>query len=287
MTRLALPLTLFLSLVPASIAESPPDAAKIMARVAENQDRAVEQRKEFVYRQKARVRLLKSNGKLVWDETREYNVTPTPEGTEFELTRRFGERRQDRELESFDLLDESEAEGIDPELVDEFHDDLTAQGDKRDGLSANFFPLTSTEQAGYSFTLEGEEKHRGRQVYRIRFEPERKPRLREVEDGRRIWKGEVLVDQEEFQPVFIATQMALNIPLPVRLLFGISIRQVGFSVSYQRFSENVWFPVSYGGEFFLKVLHFYKRNIIVSMASEDFRRTTVGSAVRFEEQDTP
>jgi hypothetical protein len=278
MTRLALPLTVFLSLVPASIAESPPDAATIMARVAENQDRAVEQRKEFVYRQKARVRLLKTNGKMLWDETREYNVTPTPEGTDFELTRRFGERRKDRELEAFNLLDEGDADGIDPELVDEFHDDLTAQGDKRDGLSANFFPLTSAEQAGYSFTLEGEEKHRGRQVYRIRFEPER---------GRRIWKGEVLVDQEEFQPVFIATQMALNIPLPVRLLFGISIRQIGFSVSYQRFAENVWFPVSYGGEFFLKVLHFYKRNVIVSMVSEDFRRTMVGSAVRFEDSEAP
>jgi hypothetical protein len=287
MARMALLLLVALGSTPASASAANLDAAEIMARVAENQDRAVERRKEFVYHQKARVRLLKTNGKMLWDETREYNVTPTADGAEFQLTRRYGERRKSRDFEPFDLLEEGETEGLDPELVDSFHDDLTAQGGGRDGLSPNFFPLTTAEQTGYRFTLEGEEKHRGRQVYRIRFEPESNPRLRDLDNSHRIWKGEVLVDKDEFQPVFLATQLALKIPLAVRVLFGISIRQIGFSVSYGRFGENVWFPVSYGGEFFLKLFHFYKRNIIISMANDDFRRTTVGSAVRFEEQDTP
>ena len=287
MTRPALPLTLFLSLVPASIAESPPDAATIMARVAENQDRAVEQRKQFVYRQKARVRLLKTNGKMLWDETREYDVAPTPDGTESKLTRRYGERRKDGDLHSFDLLGEETSDGIDSELVEDFHEDLTAQKSGRDGLSPKFFPFTSSEQTGYRFIFEGKERYRERQVYRLQFEPESKPRLRDVDDNLRIWRGELLVDQDEFQPVYVATQMALKIPLPLRIMFGISIRQIGFSVSYQRFAENVWFPVSYGGEFFLKILHFYKRNIIVSMVNEDFRRTTVGSAIRFEDSEAP
>jgi hypothetical protein len=280
MPRLALLLLAVSGCVPALIAESGPDAAEIMARVAENQDRAVERRKTFVYHQTARVRLLQTNGKLRWDETREYDVTPTPTGTEAQLTKRYGERRKGRDFESFVMPAEENVDGLDPELVDSFHDDLTAQGNGRDGLSPNFFPLTSEEQKYYRFTLEGEEKQRGRPVYRIRFEPDR-------EHDERIWKGEVLVDKDEFQPVLVATKMALNIPLAVRLLFGINIRQVGFSVSYDRFGENVWFPVSYGGEFYVKVLHFYKRTIIVSMVNQDFRRATVASDIQFEQPVEP
>jgi hypothetical protein len=283
MTRLTLLLLVAFGSVPAAVRAANLDAAEIMARVAENQDRAVEQRKNFVYQQTARVRLLKSNGKMLWDETREYDVAPTPDGTESNLTRRYGERRKDGDLRSFAVLDGETGDGLDSDLVEDFHEDLTAQNSGRDGLSRNFFPLTSSEQTGYRFTLEGEESYRGRGVYRVRFEPEKKPRLRDVDDSLRFWKGEVLVDQEEFQPVFLATQMALKIPLPLRLLFGISIKQIGFSVSYQRFAENVWFPVSYGGEFYLKLFHFYKRNIIVSMVNKDFRRATVESEIQFEE----
>jgi hypothetical protein len=281
MVRLALLLTVGFGLLPVpTAAASGLAAAEIMARVAANQDRAVEQRKLFIYHQKARVRLLKTNGKLRWDETREYDVTPTPTGTESKLTRRYGERHKGRDIEPFDLPGEEDFDGLDPELVDSFHDDITAQGCGRDGFSPNFFPLTSEEQRYYRFTLEGEEKQRGRPVYRIRFEPQEK-------HGERIWKGEVLVDKAEFQPVFVATKMALNIPLAVRVLFGINIRQVGFSITYDRFGENVWFPVSYGGEFYLKVFHFYKRTIIVSMANEDFRRATVASDVSFAQQVEP
>jgi hypothetical protein len=282
MFRLALLLAVVSACVTASAAADRPDAAEIMARVARNQDRAVEQRREFVYRQTARVRLLKTNGKLLWDETREYDVTPTPTGTESQLTRRYGQRRKGRDYKSFHLPDEEKGDGLDPELVESFHDDLTAQSGGRDGFDSHFFPLTSEEQKHYRFTLDGEEKHRGRQVYRVQFEP-----LRKNGSGERIWKGEVLVDQDEFQPVFVATKLALNIPLALRLLFGISIRQIGFSVSYERFGEGVWFPVSYGGEFFLKLFHFYKRTIIVSMVNQDFRRTTVASDIRFEQPPAP
>ena len=288
MARLAFLFLIVFSSTPASAGEASPGAAEIMARVAENQDRAVEQRKTFVYHETARVRLLKTNGKLLWDETREYDVAPTPTGTEFQLTRRFGQKRKGGKLVSFDLPDKGEeADGLDPEMVESFHDDLTAQNDGRDGLSPNFFPFTSAEQTGYRFTLEGEEKHRGRQVYRLRFEPENDPRLRNLDGRHRIWKGEILVDQEEFQPVFVATQFALKIPMAVRVLFGINVRQVGFSVSYQRFGENVWFPVSYGGEFLIKLFHFYKRTVIVSMANKDFRRATVASDIQFEETVEP
>lgn len=278
MSRLALPLIVLFGSIPALVAETGPSAAEIMARVAENQDRAVEQRKEFVYHQTARVRLLKTNGKLLWDETREYDVAPTPTGTEAQLVRTYGQRRKGRDYESFHLPGEEKAEGLDPELVESFHDELTAKDSNRDGLSSNFFPLTSLEQKRYRFTLEGEETHRRRQVFRVRFEPQ---------SDVRVWKGEVLVDKEEFQQVFVATKLALRIPAALRVLFGINIRQIGFSVSYERFGENIWFPVSYGGEFFLKLFHFYKRTVIVSMVNQDFRRTTVASDIRFEQPAEP
>jgi hypothetical protein len=282
MARIALLLLVAAGSVHALQAETAyhPAAAEIMARVAENQDRAVEQRKEFVYHQTARVRLLKTNGKLVWDETREYNVTPTPAGTESQLVRTYGERRKDRDYKSFDLPGELDHEGLDPELVDSFHDELTAKDSNRDGLSHNFFPLTSAEQKYYRFTLDGEESYRRRQVYRVRFEPE-------PDSDERVWKGEVLVDKEEFQPVFVATKLALKIPAAIRVLFGINIRQIGFSVSYDRFGENVWFPVSYGGEFSLKLFHFYKRTVIVSMVNQNFRRATVASDIHFAQPVEP
>lgn len=282
MSRVALALAAVCTLIPTPLAATDPDAAEIMARVGENQDRAIEQRKEFVYHQISRVRLLKSNGKLLWDETREYDVTPTPTGSESKLMRRYGERHKGRKHQSFDVLDEGEIDGLDPELVDSFHDDLTADGGGRDGFSPNFFPLASKEQQRYQFTLEGEEKYRGRPAYRLRFEPLHKGAF----DGA-AWKGEVLVDKTEFQPVFVATQLAWKIPLVLRVLFGVSIRQVGFSVSYDRFAEGVWFPVSYGGEFYLKLFHFYKRTITVSMVNQDFRRTTVASNIRFGQPASP
>ncbi len=282
MARLALLFVLGLGWPPASLTASGPDAAEIMARVAANQDRAIEQRKEFVYHEKARVRLLKTNGKLLCDETREYDVTPTPTGVESTLTRRYGTRRKTGRFESFRLPDEKDSEGLDPELVDSFHEDLTAQGGGRDGFSPNFFPLTSEEQKYYRFTLDGEETQRGRPVYRIRFEPESDP-----DRGGRIWKGEVLVDKDEFQPVFVATKLALRLPLAIRVVFGINIRQIGFSITYDRFGENVWFPVSYGGEFYLKLFHFYRRTVIVSMVNENFQRASVASDVHFEQPVEP
>lgn len=275
MVRLAL---LLVFVVPnlAPLAAEDLDAAEIMARVAENQDRAVELRKSFVYHQTARVRLFKTNGKLLWDETREYEVTPSAKGSDFEMTRLYGERRQNGKLTSFQVADVPEYDGRDPEMVESFHDDLARDGRSRDGLSPHFFPLTSKEQQHYQFTLEGEEEYHRRHVYRLRFEPHPE------HVNERIWKGEVLVDQDEFQPVFVATDFALKIPAAVRFLFGINVRQVGFSVSYDRFAEGVWFPISYGGEFRVKLFHFYKRNIIVSMVNEDFRRTQVASDIEFE-----
>ena len=68
-------------------AQAPPTVQEIMTRVAANQDRAQEMRSAFVYHQDLLLRFLRGNGKTAREEEREYSVTPTPRGTEKQLTR--------------------------------------------------------------------------------------------------------------------------------------------------------------------------------------------------------
>jgi hypothetical protein len=45
----------------------------------------------------------------------------------------------------------------------------------------------------------------------------------------------------------------------------------------------VYFPVSYGGEFDLKVVFFYKRVLTISLENMDFRRTQADSRITYEQ----
>jgi hypothetical protein len=56
-------------------------------------------------------------------------------------------------------------------------------------------------------------------------------------------------------------------------------------VAYQKFGDGVWFPVSYGGEFEVRAVFFYKRTISVSMTNRDFRRTDVTTKVAYAIED--
>ena len=44
---------------------------------------------------------------------------------------------------------------------------------------------------------------------------------------------------------------------------------------------NAWFPATYGTEFKLNVLFFYKRTIALSLESSDFRRATADTTIEF------
>ena len=61
------------------LAAETPDAAEIMRRVAENQNRA-EARASWVFDQNVFVRLQRPGGKLAREETRKYVVVPTEKG---------------------------------------------------------------------------------------------------------------------------------------------------------------------------------------------------------------
>ena len=64
-------------------------------------------------------------------------------------------------------------------------------------------------------------------------------------------------------------------------LIGTNVKQLGFAVSFQKFEDGVWFPVSYGGEFELKVVFLYKRKISISMTNTGFERVAVSSNITY------
>lgn len=246
-----------------------PDVHEIMARVASNQAKTDDARREFLYHQKQTIRLRRADGRLAREEHREYNVTPTVRGVERQLVAIQGRYAAAGDYVVYDEAPKGSS-GLDGGLVEGFAEDLN-QNDARDGISNDLFPLTYHQQLKYTFRLMGEERYRGRPVYRVAFAPH----------DRYGWKGEALIDAEEYQPVFVETKLGHGLPLAVKTLLGTDVRGLGFSVSYQKFADGVWFPMSYGGEFELHVLFFYKRTIAISMSNADFERVAVSSEVRY------
>ncbi len=261
----------------------PPDIDRIMYRVAANQATAQEMRLRYVYSQKQLLRMTRSSGKLAREERREYVVAPGIHHVKKELAKFAGKYEYkgayvpyDRPGYHYKGLD------IDGDLIDDMSKDMTDDGNSRDGIARDMFPLTYHQQLMYDFRLVGVETYRGHEVYRVRFQP--KPHVH-CEDCDTLWKGEALIDAAESQPVLVTTSMALKIPLVVKTLLGTDIKGLGFSVSYQKFEDGVWFPVSYGGEFEVKGLFFYKRTISVNLVNSDFHRADVQSAVAYQMED--
>ncbi len=255
-----------------------PSAADIMAKVAANQDRAQQARAEFVYQQNLLIRFRRGNRKLAREERREYTVAPTPNGVEKTLTRFSGKYERGGKLVEYGKPQYKYKDmDIDGDVISDLADDMTNDSVSRDGMAVDLFPLTGREQKKYTFRLTGIETYRRREVYRVEFSP-----AGGCENGV-CWAGEALVDKREFQPVVITTRLAKGIPFWVRTLLGTNLKYLGFSLAYERFDDGIWFPVSYGGEFEVRAVFFYKRLISISMANSGFRRTDVASRISYAE----
>jgi hypothetical protein len=253
-----------------------------MLRVALNQDRDQEMRTAFVYHQNVMVRLHRPNGKFAREEYAEFTVTPTPKGITREQTLFRGKYMDHGKEVEFDKSGfEHKSIDIDADFAKSLMEDLGNEKGSRDGVDHDCFPLTSKEQPKYKFTLEGTEDYRGTQVYRITFQPKKKPSIYDDDDNGQ-WAGEVLVDRDEFQPVLVTSRLAFNIPGWVKVIFGTNVQQLGFKVTYKKFDEGLWFPVTYGGEFKLKAVFFYSRRIAMSMQNSGFQRAVVNSKVNFD-----
>ncbi|MEZ5355783.1 MAG: hypothetical protein R2762_24375 [Bryobacteraceae bacterium] len=262
------------------------DPGEVMRRMAENVERGAAERVRWVYEQKVRASLVRSSGEISRWEKREYAVTPGAEKTEKELTAFEGEYRQGRKMYPYTEPGHKYKDSdIDGELIDDLVKDLVNDKKSRDGIPHSLFPLRTKDLALYRFAAAGEGEHEGRRFWKIAFEPAEKRGLfvDSDEDGPvRPWKGEAWVDAEEYQPVRIVTDLAYKIPWAVRTFLGTNLQQTGFSVTYQRVAPNVWFPVSYGTEFKVSVVFFYKRTIALGMESTDFRRAEANSRIEFD-----
>lgn len=253
-----------------------PSLDEILSRLADNQERGVEARRQIVYRQDTFVRLLRTDGKLGREEKRRYTVTPGAEGSEKALDHFEGRYARGGRILTYDKPKfQYKDTDIDGDLIEDLTQDLVNDRKSRDGISKDQFPLTRAEQAHYKFRSEGLRKLGGQDAYHIRFEPR-------GTDFDRPWAGEVWVHPEEFQPLRVTTTLAEKIPLAVKVMLGTDIKQLGFNITYRKVAENLWFPATYGSEFHLRVLFGYKRNITLNLVNSDFRRATAESTIQFD-----
>jgi hypothetical protein len=254
-----------------------PDIGTIMSRVAINQAKSMEERRNYVYTQKQLLRFVRGNGKMAREERREYSVAPSEKGIQKTLAKFEGKYERKGAIVPYDHPGfEYKDLDIDGDLINDMSADMLSDRHGKDGISPDLFPLIGQEQLKYNFRLVKAETHRGRDVYRVAFEP--KPHHGNNPGS---WKGEALIDASEFQPILVTTELAWGIPLVIKTLLGTNIKGLGFSVSYEKFADGVWFPVSYGGEFDVRAVFFYKRTMAISMVNTDFRRTDVKSDIAY------
>ena len=248
------------------------DANQIMRRVSENLDQAEAARATYVYDQNVFIRLKRANGKLAREESRSYTVAPTPRGADRKLVSVEGKILDGKKQIEYNKTEfRTKDLDIDGALVDSFAREVSERRSAIPNMS--WFPFESKDLWRYSFKLEGEERYRDYDVYKISF---REPGS---DDS---WEGEALIEQNEFQPVLVTTAWTGHIPKAVTLALGTNVQQIGAKITFQRFDKNVWFPVSTGGELKLRVLFLYARTIAFSSISSGFRKTDVNSSIEFD-----
>jgi hypothetical protein len=257
-------------------------ADEIMQRVAANQDSSQELRSAYVYHQKVRVRSLDTKGRARHEETTEYTALPGPQGTKKELVSVSGRYLHKGQYVAYEQKDVDKANGLDIGIVRELRDELTNDEKSRDGLNHELFPLTSQEQAKYTFELKGEETAQHMRAYRVAFQPKPSHNF-EIDTSEGPWVGEALISADAFQPIEVVTKLAHQVPLAVKVLLGTNIHGLGFTVRYQKVEGGAWFPVSYGTEFSLRVLFGWARTVTVSLDNSGFQKVDVSSTVSFAE----
>jgi hypothetical protein len=281
-----------------------PSADSIMAKVAINQDQAEAERAHYVYVQHAR--MASRRGKTVMcEEITDYRFTPSLDNTHEQLLKVDGRLLKNNKYLSYTVLlprdedkpkdpnktagsdestkedkdkkkdkdpafDPNSDETLDRNLVENIRWGLIHDKSK-DGINAHLFPLTSKDQANYTFRMIGREHLNDRDVFHITFRPKVKDDFG--------WSGDAYIDTTAFQPVLITTGMSRKIPFAVRTLLGTNFPGLGFTVTYAPQPDGVWFPVTFSTEFKIHVLFFFHREIILNAQNRDFEKTHVTSRI--------
>lgn len=267
---------------------APPIAADIMAKVAANVEKATDARRQFVYHQRVRSSLVRTNGQIARLEKREYSVFPGGKATEKKLLSFHGEYRKGKQMIAYSEPGyKYKGMDIDGDLISELSDGLVNDKDSRDGIPHSLFPLSTKDLPSYRFTMKGQAEVHGRAAWQIGFEPVRKQSCVTIgtdddECDGPDWAGDIWIDAEELQPVRIITHLAYPVPWGIRVFLGTNLHQTGFSITYLRAAPNVWFPGTYGSEFRLKALWGYKRTITLSMENDAFQHTNASSNIQYQ-----
>jgi len=284
--------------------EALPTAGAVMARVGKNHDRAEAERAHYVYVQHAKM-VSRHGGKVLCEEITDYRMTPSQDGSHEELLKVEGrylkehkyltytallprdedkpkednkdkhekpsnDKSEKKERERDPAFDPNSDETIDRDIVENMRWNLIHDKSK-DGVSAHLFPLTSKDQADYTFRMVGRERMNGRDVFHIVFRPKKKDDFG--------WSGDAYIDTTANEPVLITTGMARKIPFAVRTLLGTNVPGLGFTVTYAPQPDGVWFPVTFSTEFKLHVLFFFNREIILDAQNREFEKTHVTSRI--------
>lgn len=245
----------------------------VMAKVAANLEKGSELRKSYVYTQKIRTRLLRTNSKLAREEMREYTMMPGRDRIEKKLVHFSGQYEKDKKLLPYDDPKFRHKDmDIDGDLIEDLADDLVADEKSKDGIDMDLFPFLPKDLPEYNFKLMKTEEFRGRKVHRVEFAGKTKEKP---------WMGEALIDAEDLHPLSIQTKLNFKMPFLVKAMLGTNLRQTGFSLTYTRLEPGVWFPATYGTEMRLDVLFGYKRVITMSMEASEFRKVSADSTITF------
>ncbi len=256
-----------------------------MARVASNQDRSEAERVHYVYLQHADVTSRKGQ-KVMCEEVTDARVTPSDTGSHVQVLTFAGRMLQRNKYVNYaaplkgnddSSIIDSSRDGVtinigddDREMVESMRLSLTRDKSK-DGINKGLFPLTTASQGEYQFHLVGHERMNGRDVFHIEFRPKDKNDY--------SWKGDAYIDAAAYQPVVVSTSMSRKLPLEVRALLGTGAPGLGFTVAYAPQPDGVWFPVSFGTEFKIRVLFFYTREVLIDAQNRDFEKTHVSSKI--------
>lgn len=258
-------------------ADTPP-LHEILSRLADNQERVEKARNSIVYRQETTMKLGRG-GKVLRDDHRVYTVTPTPDGTQKHLNLFEGRHFQKGKPVPYDSPEYRSGNiDLDGEIMEDIHKDLVSDPNSRDGIDRDSFPLTRDQMDKYTFSLAGRQKVAGVDALRVRFTPKKEE---DWEDSS-PWEGELLVHPEEFQPMRVTTKFATHIPGWVKVVFGISIKQLGFNVTYKKVDEGLWFPHTFGTEFQFRVFFGYARDVTFSLQNSEFRKAVSDSVITYD-----
>lgn len=284
-----------------------PSADSVMKQVAVNQDAAEAERAHYIYVQHAKMASRRGNT-ILCEEITDYRFAPAADGSHEQLLKVNGrflrqrkyvpytallprdedkpkepekdseksgkksksEKDKEKDKEKDRVDDPNSDETIDRDIVENIRWSLIHDNSK-DGINAHLFPLTSKDQAGYTFRMIGRERLNDRDVFHIGFRPKKKDDFG--------WSGDAYIDTTAFQPVLVSTGMARKIPFVVRTLLGTNVPGLGFTVIYAPQPDGVWFPVTFSTEFKIHVLYFFHREIILDAENRNFEKTHVTARI--------